>query len=82
MYRVYNKAGGVVMARFEEFMKEHRGLAYKVAEQSAVYDSTGNVLLAKGDTWRDEAVWDQYYEELKASDKHPAPGGMVRPLPV
>lgn len=70
------------MARFEQFMQDHRSIAYKVAEQSNVYDSTGNVLLAKSDTWRDEAIWDKYYEELTASDKRPAAGGMVRPLPV
>ncbi len=70
------------MAQFEKFMQDHRSLAYKVAEQNAVYDSTGNALLTKSDTWRDEEVWDQYYEELTASDKRPAAGGMVRPLPV
>ncbi len=70
------------MARFEEFMKTHHSLAYKVAEQNAIYDSAGNVLLAQNDTWRDETVWDKYYEELTAGDKHPTTGGMVRPLPV
>ena len=63
-------------------MQKHRGLAYKVAEQSAVYDGAGNVLLTQNDTWRDEAVWDKYYEELTSGDKRPTAGGMVRPLPV
>lgn len=70
------------MARFEDFMKQRRTLAYKVAEQNAVYDSAGNALLPKSDPWRDETVWDKYYEELTAGDKRPSAGSMVRPIPI
>ena len=52
------------MTNFEKFVENNKSKLFAYAEQNTCYNEHGQAIISCKDTWRNEKIWDDYYEEL------------------
>ena len=70
-------AGVLAVKNFAQFVGANKAKLFAFAKQKTEYDAAGRAVITCGDSWRDEDVWDEYYEELTANEGNFSAGSVV-----
>lgn len=65
------------MKNFAQFVDANKAKLFDVAKKKTEYDAAGRAVITCGDSWLDEDVWDEYYEELTANEGNISAGSVV-----
>lgn len=58
------------MSILDQYLKEHREEAYRIATENTMYNADGHAVITKDDVWATETEWDEMFHDItKASDK-------------
>ncbi len=66
------------MKDFDKFVKANKEKLYSLARKNTEYNSNGDAVISRNDSWFYEDEWDEYYKELVERDKNFRAGSLVR----
>ncbi len=58
------------MKNFSELVQANKEKLYSLAKKNTSYNSNGDAVISRDDSWFDDDVWDKDYKELTTLDRN------------